>query len=578
MSSLKELSTTLRSRGSLVDIFVPVDPCLELPEIHRRVIENRGPALLFHNVVGSRFPVLTNLFGCPDRVRFLFSKVQEDLFAQVAHFLSSPPSLTHCWKYKHLLFRGLSSRLRRYYSVCSSWETNPLINLDSLPLLTSWPKDGGPFLTLPLVYTESPVNGQSNLGMYRMQRFDEHTMGLHFQIQKGGGMHLYEAETLNQNLPVSVFLSGNPFLILSAIAPLPENIPELLFCSFLQHKALAYKKNKKFPHPMLLDAEFILQGECPAHIRKPEGPFGDHFGYYSLRHDFPIFKCKQIYYKKNAIYPATVVGKPYQEDFFLGEQLQKIFSPLFPLIMPGVRKLKSYGEAGFHALAAAVVKERYWKESLTTALRILGEGQLSLTKFLMITDQDIDLEHFPAVLTTILSRMIPSRDLIIFPETSNDTLDYTGETLNRGSKMIMLGVGKEIRNLPHSYSGTALPGVKDIAVYCPGCLLLETSLKDLDIPALLNKKNLSCWPLIILTDNLSSSLDNKNFIWKTFTRSAPASDLYIRHNSITRYRMDYAFPMILNSLMKPSYPEEVLVDEQTARLVSSRWKEYFSNS
>lgn len=578
MFSLKELSTKLRACGHLVDVFVPVDPCLELPEIHRRVIQNQGPALLFHHVVGSKFPVLTNLFGSQDRIDLLFSDVQDDLFLQLSRFLSSEPSFKTCWKYKNLFQRVMSARLKKFFSLRFPWQTDPSLTLDSLPLLKSWPKDGGFFLTLPLVYTESLQTKQSNLGIYRMQRFDSHTMGLHFQIQKGGGMHLHEAELANQNLPVSVFLSGNPLLIFSAIAPLPENIPELLFCSFLQKKPLSYTKNRNFPHPMLLDAEFILQGESPAHIRKAEGPFGDHFGYYSLRHDFPMFKCKKIFYKKNAIFPATVVGKPYQEDFFLGEQLQKLLSPLFPMIIPGIRKLKSYGEAGYHAIAAAVVKERYWKESLTTAFRILGEGQLSLTKYLMITDQNIDLDDFSSVLTTILSRIIPSRDLIIFPDTSNDTLDYTGQALHRGSKLIMMGVGNEVRKLPERYTGVILPGIQDIAVYCPGCLLLEASTPKIDITTLLHHKNLNSWPLLILTDQIASSLNQKNFLWKTFTRSSPASDLHVRYHSVSQYRIHYMFPILLNTLMKPSYPSEVEVDEQTYKLVSSRWKEYFSKN
>lgn len=576
MSSLKNLVELFRAQGYLADVFAPVDPCLEIPEIHRRVIQDQGPVLLFHNVKGSKFPVITNMFGTRERVQFLFSRIHEDVFSQIVQFLSSPPSLQQCWKHRRLFLRAFTSRPRHCRMARFPWIQDPSVTLDSLPLLTSWPEDGGPFFTLPLVYTESPVTQQPNLGMYRMQRFDEHTTGMHFQIQKGGGMHLYEAEQLNQNLSVSVFLSGNPFLIISAIAPLPENISELLFCSFLQGRALPYKKLRSFTHPMLLDAEFVLQGECPVHIRQPEGPFGDHFGYYSLRHDFPIFQCKNIFYKRGAIYPATIVGKPYQEDFYLGEKLQQLLSPLFPLVMPGLRALKSYGEAGFHALCAAVVKERYRKESLTTALRILGEGQLSLTKYLMVTDQPVDLESFPTVLTTVLSRMDPSRDLIILPDTSNDTLDYTGECLNQGSKVILLGIGPERRKLPHRYHGESLPSIRDIQVFCPGCLLLETSIHTVDIPQLLNHEDLNSWPLVILTDHIETSLTSKDFLWKTFTRSSPALDMHLKQTNISNHRIHYSFPILINALMKPSYPKEVDVDAQTQQLVSSRWKEYFS--
>lgn len=578
MFSLKEFADLLRAQGYLVDVFAPVDPNLEIPEIHRRVIENQGPALLFHNVKGSKFPVLTNIFGTQERVHFLFSRVDQSIFSQVANFLTSPPSLKQCWQNKHIALRALRMRPRRSRLSRFPWLTDASVTLDSLPLLKSWPEDGGSFLTLPLIYTESPVTHTANLGMYRMQRFDHQTTGLHFQIQKGGGMHLFEAEQFNQNLPVSVFLSGNPFLILSAISPLPEHVSELLFCGFLQNKPLRYKKHSRFPHPMLLDAEFILQGECPAHIRQPEGPFGDHFGYYSLRHDFPVFRCKHIFYKKDAIYPATVVGKPYQEDFYLGELLQKLLSPLLPLVIPGLLSLKSYGEAGFHALAAAIVKERYWKESLMTALRILGEGQLSLTKYLMVSDQNMDLDCFPSVLSTILSRLQPSRDLIFLPNTSNDTLDYTGgATLNQGSKVIMLGVGPEIRKLPETYCGGSIPTIRNIQAFCPGCLLLETSLSTINIPLLLQHPNLSAWPLIVLTDHIESSLSDKDFLWKTFTRSSPALDMHMNFTALKNHQANYSFPIILNALMKPSYPEEVKVDSDTQQLVSTRWKEYFTS-
>ncbi|AAD18477.1 hypothetical protein CpB0338 [Chlamydia pneumoniae TW-183] len=578
MSFLRRHISLFRSQKQLIDVFAPVSPNLELAEIHRRVIEDQGPALLFHNVIGSSFPVLTNLFGTKHRVDQLFSQAPDNLIARVAHLISSTPKLSSLWKSRDLLKRisslGLKkARFRRFPFVSMS-----SVNLDHLPLLTSWPEDGGAFLTLPLVYTESPTLTTPNLGMYRVQRFNQNTMGLHFQIQKGGGMHLYEAEQKKQNLPVSVFLSGNPFLTLSAIAPLPENVSELLFATFLQGAKLLYKKTNDHPHPLLYDAEFILVGESPAGKRRPEGPFGDHFGYYSLQHDFPEFHCHKIYHRKDAIYPATVVGKPYQEDFYIGNKLQEYLSPLFPLVMPGVRRLKSYGESGFHALTAAVVKERYWRESLTTALRILGEGQLSLTKFLMVTDQEVPLDRFSVVLETILERLQPDRDLIIFSETANDTLDYTGPSLNKGSKGIFMGIGKAIRDLPHGYQGGKIHGVQDIAPFCRGCLVLETSLEDRCIKSLLHHPDLKSWPLIILADNLRETIQSeKDFLWRTFTRCAPANDLHALHSHFATHRPNYNFPFVIDALMKPSYPKEVEVDPSTKQKVSERWHAYFPN-
>lgn len=249
MSSLRHFVSLLRSHHDLIDIFAPVDPYLELPEIHRRVIQNQGPALLFHNVQGSSFPVLTNLFGTQKRVDLIFSRVPNDIISQVIHLLSSPPKLSQLWEKRRLLLRGLSVGLRKPCFSKLPHHKMSSVDLHQLPMLTSWPEDGGAFLTLPLVYTESPSSKVPNLGMYRMQRFDKNTLGLHFQIQKGGGMHFHEAEMKKENLPVTVFLSGNPFLILSAIAPLPENVSELLFCTFLQGSKLLYKKILKLATP-----------------------------------------------------------------------------------------------------------------------------------------------------------------------------------------------------------------------------------------------------------------------------------------------------------------------------------------
>ncbi|MBQ8498711.1 menaquinone biosynthesis decarboxylase [Chlamydia sp.] len=579
MFSLQSLVDYLRSQRELIDIYVPVDPYLEIAEIHRRVVDEEGPALLFHCVQGSPFPVLTNLFGTQKRVNLLFPELSSSLFDQIVRLLSSSPSLSSLWQHRSLLKRGMSSLgLHKRCCLSSPFLTQDPPNLLQLPMLTSWPEDGGPFLTLPLVYTQSPDNGAPNLGMYRMQRFDHHTLGLHFQIQKGGGAHFIEAEKKQQNLPVTVFLSGNPFLILSAIAPLPENVPELVFCSFLQNKKLTFtKKLPQSGHPLLCDSEFILTGEAIAGERRPEGPFGDHFGYYSLTHDFPVFKCKRLYYKKKAIYPATIVGKPFQEDFFLGNKLQELLSPLFPLIMPGVQDLKSYGEAGFHAVAAAVVKERYWKEALRSALRILGEGQLSLTKFLFVTDQPVDLNNFSKLLECVLERIRLDRDLLILSDTANDTLDYTGTALNRGSKSIFLGVGEPIRSLPERYCGPSLPGISRIEVFCKGCLILETSVQQVDISSLLKTPYLASWPLVILLENLSKSFSSqKEFLWRTFTRSSPATDLHIPFSHVTNHKIHYTPPMILNALMKPQYPKEVEADEITKKQVASRWKSYFS--
>ena len=268
-----------------------------------------------------------------------------------------------------------------------------------------------------------------------------------------------------------MFLGGPPALILSAIAPLPENVPELMLASLIAGRRLP-QVHGSGPHPLIADAEFALLGEVPPQLREPEGPFGDHYGYYSLQHDYPVFQVQRIAHRHDAIFPATVVGKPRQEDFFIGDLLQELLSPLFPLVMPAVEKLWSYGETGYHSLAAAVVKQRYKREAMASAFRILGEGQLSLTKFLLVTDRHVDVKNFRATFEHILARTHVETDLYVFSNLSMDTLDYTGPTVNEGSKGVWLGLGDPVRELPRQFNGTAPSGVTDVRVYCGGCLVV----------------------------------------------------------------------------------------------------------
>jgi len=346
------------------------------------------------------------------------------------------------------------------------------VALNRLPALTCWPEDGGPFITLPLVYTQHPDRRGHNLGMYRMQVHDAKTTGMHWQIGKGGGYHYQIAEGRNQRLPATVFLGGPPAMILSAIAPLPENIPELVLASLIAGERLP-QVHGQGPHPLIASAEFALMGEVPPHVRRPEGPFGDHYGYYSLLHDYPVFEVQRIAHRADAIFPATVVGKPRQEDFFIGDLLQDLLSPLFPLVMPAVEQLWSYGETGYHSLAAAVVKQRYTREAMASAFRILGEGQLSLTKFLLVTDRYVDVKDFKATLEHVLARTNPETDLYVFSNLSMDTLDYTGPAVNEGSKGVWLGLGDPVRELPRAFSSADVPrDVTDVRVFCAGCLVV----------------------------------------------------------------------------------------------------------
>lgn len=565
----------LEKENELVHIHEQVDPTYEIAEIHRRVVAQKGKALLFHNVASSRFPVATNLFGSEKRIELAFGRAPEKCIQDIISLITAPlpPKMSALWRMRHTLQRllRLGTKQVRHAPVmqCS---IDP-VNLHELPLLKLWPEDGGHFITLPLVYTESPDRRSQNLGMYRIQRFDNTTTGLHFQIAKGGGFHYVQAENQGLDLPVTLFVGGPAALILSAIAPLPENVPELLFASFVQGKKLTTAQSPGHPHPILAECDFALLGHSKPNERRPEGPFGDHFGYYSLTHDFPVFHCKKIYHRKDAVWPATVVGKPVQEDLYIGNYLQKLFSPLFPVLMPQVKELHTFGETGFHPLAAARVRERYEKEAWAAAFRILGEGQLSLTKCLMITDADIQLSDANALLEAVLSRLCPKTGLMIVPNTSNDTLDYTGPKLNKGSKMIVVATGEPKRALPGSFHASLPRGCRHAAAFCKGCLVLEG---DVDIDTILAHVDFADWPLLILVDNAAKTSSNAlEFLWTVFTRFEPARDIHCSHKSIARNSVSFSLPILIDARMKPWYPKEVEANEETIQLVDRKWPHYF---
>ncbi|HEU4873138.1 MAG TPA: UbiD family decarboxylase domain-containing protein, partial [Pyrinomonadaceae bacterium] len=365
-----------------------------------------------------------------------------------------------------------------------------------------------------------------------------------------------------------------PALILAAIAPLPEDVPELVLASLLAGQRLKMTRNPLGAerHRLAAEAEFALVGHAPPHQRKPEGPFGDHYGYYSLLHDYPIFNVEAILHRRDAIYPATVVGKPRQEDFFIGDYLQKLLSPVFPMVMPSVRDLWTYGETGFHSLCAAVVRERYGREALVSGFRILGEGQLSLTKFLILTDTPQDLKDFPRLLEHVLERFQPETDLFVFSNVSMDTLDYTSGKVNEGSKAIMLGLGDPVRTLPRRFQGQ-LPGyVSRAEVFCGGCLVLQG---DQALPSqVANDPAFAEWPLIVLHDDARVAQSSTNFLWATWTRFEPASDIYAAQTSVQRHHLVYKAPIVIDARTKPGFPDELIVRDDIAKLVDRRWSEY----
>lgn len=579
--NLRTFLDLLYRENEITTIEAEVDPYLEVAEIHRRVIERGGPALLFKRVKGSRFPVVTSLFGTRRRIDLAFGPKPEAIVRELVQVAESllPPQPAELWKHRSLGREVLKLGTRNTSRSPVTQVRDQPARLDELPVLTTWQADGGPFITLPLVYTENPVTKKHNLGIYRMQVYDAQTTGLHWQIQKGGGFHYTEAERLGQSLPVTVFLGGPPALILAAIAPLPEDVPELVLASLLAGEKLKMTQNPLGgPHRLAAEAEFALIGNALPHKRRPEGPFGDHYGYYSLQHEYPEFEVNAVFHRRDAIYPATVVGKPRQEDFFIGDYLQQLLSPLFPLVMPGVRDLWTYGETGFHSLCAAVVRERYGREALVSGFRILGEGQLSLTKFLLLTDTPQDLHDFPRLLEHVLARFNAETDLFVFANVSMDTLDYTSGKVNEGSKAIMLGLGAARRALPREFRGELPQGVSAAEVFCGGCLVVQggSCPEDPEQAARLAKDSVFAeWPLVILHDDASVARSTKDFLWSTWTRFEPASDIYAADTKVVRHHLAYTGPIVIDARTKPGFPKELIVRDDIAELVDRRWSEYF---
>ncbi len=580
MNIIKDLRAyleVLKKEDEIIYIDTPVDPCLEIAEIHRRVIEKGGPALFFRNVQGSTFPVVTNLFGTERRIDLAFGKRPVRFVNDTVKFAERilPPDMHKLWSGKGLFMQGLriGTKKAKNPAILENLQRPP--RLTELPMLTSWHSDGGAFVTLPLVYTEHPEGKGHNLGMYRIHRYDDSTTGIHWQIHKGGGYHYSAAEERNEPLPVSLFIGGPPALILSAIAPVPEDVPELILASLLLGKRLDMADDPLGGHPLVADAEFAIKGEVPPFERRPEGPFGDHFGYNSLQHDYPVFNVNRLYHRRDAIYPATVVGRPRQEDYYIGDYLQDLLSPLFPLVMKGVRQLKTFGETGFHSLAAAKVTNRYPREAFAAAMRILGEGQLSLTKFLIITDGEIDIADFKLLWKHVLERVNWQTDLFVFDNVSQDTLDYTGPAVNKGSKAVLIGLGKEpVRKLHHEFKGNLPDGCDKPKVFLPGTLVLQSRSYESD-PELGGKvaghEGLEAWPVILLVDDSRAATESmKEFLWTFFTRFEPAGDIYGNKPESRRFHTRLKEPVVFDCRMKPWYPPVLEVDQKTKKMVDDK--------
>jgi 4-hydroxy-3-polyprenylbenzoate decarboxylase len=550
-SSLQACVADLERTGQLVRVQCEIDPDLEAAEVHRRVYRAGGPALLFTRVKGCAFPMVSNLFGTIERTRFLF----RDTLAAVRHLVDLKINPAAFWK-----------RPWRYRDVPRAvWRLRPKVvrsapvlahqtTVRALPQLKCWPQDGGAFVTLPLVYTEDadrPGWRYSNLGMYRVQLSGneyepDRQVGLHYQIHRGIGVH--HAKALARGVPfrVAVAVGGPPALTLAAVMPLPEGLPELAFAG-----ALGGRRVRLVPQPghlpLLGDADFVIVGTVDPDRLLTEGPFGDHLGYYSLAHPFPVLNVERVYHRAGAIWPFTVVGRPPQEDTSFGRIIHELTGPVIPTVVPGVHAVHAVDAAGVHPLLLAIGSERYVpyaqarkpQELLTCANAILGQGQLSLAKYLLIVaredDPDLDVHDIREFLRHLLERIDWRTDLHFQTCTTIDTLDYSGTGLNEGSKVVIAAAGPRRRALPTTIpGGFRLPdGFCDPKVALAGVLVVQSpAYKDQGEAAVRfgatfrPDEPINDFPLIVLADDCeftARSLDN--WLWVTFTRSNPAADI-----------------------------------------------------
>ena len=580
---LRAFIEELDRRGELARVSCEVDADREIAAIQRRATDAGGPALLFEQVKGSPYRLVSNLFGTPERVELAFGRPPAEIGEELAKAAEQlmPPSPRALWSNRRFLRRLLGARLKTVRSGPVEETSFAPPQLDRLPVLTCWPEDGGPFFTLPLVHTVDPETGAGNMGIYRLQRFDDASTGMHWQIEKGGGFHFAKATSRNESLPISVVLGGPPALTLAAIAPLPEGLDERLLAAFLLGRPLEVTKRPATGHRIAARAEFLLEGRVrPGDVRR-EGPFGDHLGHYSHAADFPVFRVERLLARRDAIYPATVVGKPPQEDFFIGNALQELFVPLLKATRPGVADLWAYAETGFHPLAVLAVRSRYEFEALKFAFGILGEGQLSLTKVLIVVDETVDVRDFRAVGRALREHFDPAEDLHVLAPTAQDTLDFTGPDLNLGSRMILLANRRRKEPLrpappPPPKPGDLHPDVLHVRALNEAVLMVRLADRrsiDAVREALALHPSANAYLLhVAVSEDVDLDLDH-SALWGWFTRFDPLADLHATRE-IDGNRLRFRPPLFIDATWKPGYRRPVDPDPEVERRVERRWNRY----
>ena len=600
--SLNDCILDLEKNGHLIRIKEEVDPYLEMAAIHLKQFEKGAQAVLFENIKGCKYKAVSNLFGTIERSKFMFRDTFEPVKNMVALRNNPMAAIKKPWRYLGLAISAIKALPKKGSFKTAGFEE---IQISDLPLIHHWPMDGGAFITLPQVYSEDidqPGVMNSNLGMYRIQlngnSYDlNKEIGLHYQLHRGIGVHQTKTNKQNKPLKVSVFIGGPPAHSLAAVMPLPEGISELTFAGAMAGKRFKYDYHDGFC--ISLDADFVITGEVYPNENKPEGPFGDHLGYYSLQHPFPLMRVHKVFAKQNAIWPFTVVGRPPQEDTAFGALIHEISGSAIPNEIPGLKEINAVDAAGVHPLLLAVGSERYTPflindspaELLTQANHILGTGQLSLAKYLIISgdpEKEINCHNIKNFFKHVFERIDLSRDLHFYTKTSIDTLDYSGNDLNQGSKLVMAAYGQQKRELsliiPDELNTCEF--ISKPALMMDGVIAIMLTPFTNYSNAKLEIKKLSDWiekrkekfngivQIIIYDDFIfKPASDNLNdYVWITYTRSNPSYDIYGVGEKTENKHWSCEGPMIIDARKKPHHAPELKLSAQTEKSIERFFK------
>ena len=585
MSDLQAFLTQLERQGELSRVRVEVDPELEVTEIATRVVKEKGPALLFERVKGSAFPLAINILGSERRIELALGRHPQQVGTELRRLMEAaipprPKRLIDEWR---TIGRVLAMPPKRVHRAAVQ-QVDEAPDLGRLPAMKCWPKDAGRFITCGMVLTHDPETDARNLGIYRMQIVGPDQVIMHWQIQKGGGFHYWKAEQQGKALAVAVVIGGDPILYIASVAPLPEGIDELAFAGFLRGRPvpLAYGKTKLTAVPA--DAEIVLEGLVAPDERMDEGPFGDHFGHYSHPAPFPILRVEAMTRRTHPVYLSAVVGKPPQEDRYIGNAVQEMMLPMIRLIHPELRDIWAYYEAGFHSLAVASVFQRFGKEGMKTALGLLGTGQMALTKCLVLVDADVNARDFSAVLGAIREHFEPSRDFLLLPGVPFDTLDFTSFTLNLGSKMVLDATrDEEGERRPSSVTVDATQ-VKRVHPRIQRARLLEGTLLAVQVTgegrdivkALVKAPQLSTVKLIAVVSGDVDLDDQESLLWGIFTRFDPARDVMFTSAQLNDAWPVYRGCLGIDATYKRGYPETIVMDREVTKRVDARWRQYWT--